>query len=135
MAALHNSYCGGVMPRKSYPVKRLPVTRTLDESIRYITLSRNQIAIVDAEDFERLSKWNWTAIWCPGTKTFYASRADHSRNKRIYIARGVFRYNGKKDVDHRDGNSLNNRKYNLRKATRSQNVCNYKTRTNNKSGY
>ncbi len=38
-------------------------------------------------------------------------------------------------VDHKDGDPLNNRKTNLRKATPAQNAGNTKLLRNNKSGY
>ena len=39
------------------------------------------------------------------------------------------------DIDHIDGNSLNNRKENLRICTRSQNCSNKKVRRDSRSGY
>ncbi|QIG68241.1 HNH endonuclease protein [Rhizobium phage RHph_Y1_10] len=38
-------------------------------------------------------------------------------------------------IDHRDGDSLNNRPDNLRAATQSQNICNSKKSASNKSGH
>lgn len=41
----------------------------------------------------------------------------------------------KEDVDHKDTNTLNNTRENLRVTTRSQNLANQKIRKNNTSGY
>lgn len=40
-----------------------------------------------------------------------------------------------KDIDHVDGDRINNRLANLREATASQNACNIKVRSDNTSGY
>jgi hypothetical protein len=56
------------------PVKRHEVTQPLDQSYRLIPLTQGKNTIVDATDFQWLSKWNWCAHYAPTTKTFYAER-------------------------------------------------------------
>jgi hypothetical protein len=57
--------------------------------------------------------------------------------KRQYIHRIVFMMHYgymPKTIDHIDGNSKNNQIENLRDVTHSQNICNQKLRSDNKSG-
>ena len=43
------------------------------ETFKTIPLTQGQVAIVDAEDYERLSRRNWYAQWCPKTRSYYAN--------------------------------------------------------------
>jgi hypothetical protein len=64
------------------PVNVIP----LDESKGVlIPLTQGQYAIVDAEDYERLSRFNWYARWCPYTNSFYAGRTGYDNGKRVNI--------------------------------------------------
>jgi hypothetical protein len=74
------------MPHKRSAVKRHAVTQPLDTSYRYIPLTRNLNAIVDADDFDWLSKWNWHAVWNPCTKSFYATRTNVVNNGVLGLA-------------------------------------------------
>ena len=42
---------------------------------RFIPLSKGQVAIVDAADFDWLSQWKWCAMWSERTNSFYAVRS------------------------------------------------------------
>lgn len=90
-----------------------------------IILTRGQIAIVDEEDYNFLINWKWRAVW-DGYR-FYARNAYSEAMHRIILEIT----DSKIHVDHIDGDSLNNRKRNLRLATSSQNQANRtKTRAN-----
>lgn len=87
--------------------------------MREIKLTRGKVAIVDDEDYERLAAFKWHAY--PSPSTFYAKRSTpkiEGPQKTIYMAREVMRT--ERFVDHRDGNGLNNQKYNLRPTTCEQ---------------
>jgi hypothetical protein len=112
------------------PVKRHEVVQPLDNSYRLIPLTQGQNAIVDVEDFERLSQFNWTAEWSKEARTFYAFRQVDGKSLRMHtFIMGVLH------VDHRNHEGLDNRKQNLRKCSGSQNQANLRKSTRNKSGF
>jgi len=121
------------MPGK--PEKRHPVTQPSDSSYRLIALTQNQTAIVDAEDFEWLSKWCWHAFWHDRTKSFYAVRNDRSTGKHttVKMHRAIMGF-PKEDVDHKNRNTLDNRKQNLRLADKFKNAWNRGIRSDNAIG-
>ena len=105
---------------------------------RTIPLTQGQVAIVDAEDYERLNQFEWYAAWYPKAKAFYALRGDYSSGRRITISmhREIMHATKGQLVDHKDGATLDNRKgISLRIATRSQNGANRKIHANNASGF
>jgi len=79
--------------------------------------------LVDAEDFDLVAKHKW--FLHPGGYA-YASPWNGSRKNRknIVMHRLIMGFPTKKDVDHKNRNKLDNRRANLRLATRSQNVIN-----------
>lgn len=90
-----------------------------------IPLTRGYVAIVDREDYERLSKFNWQAL-VRKRGTIYATRAEYGNGAKrmIYMHREIVGAQRGVEIDHIDGNGLNNTRANLRLATRSQNSCN-----------
>jgi hypothetical protein len=109
----------------------------METCIKEIPLTKNQIAIVDEEDYERLIKFHWCAD--KDVNTYYARRIVSVNGKRrgVKMHREVLglTWGDGKMVDHINRNGLDNRKCNLRLVTPSQSGHNRRTRSDNKSGY
>lgn len=114
------------MPK--HRMKRHAVTQPLDQPYRLIPLTQNQNAIVDAGDFDWLSQWDWYAV--RSRKTFYPSRKINGR--MVAMHQFILRRN---NCDHRNRNGLDNRRGNLRRATRNQQARNRGLNKNSTSGF
>lgn len=104
--------------------------------MKQIKLTRGMIALVDDEDFERLNEWKWYAS--KNGNTFYAARTSKKINGKqsvIYMHRDIMETPVGLDVDHINGNSIDNQKINLRNCTRSKNMMNVGKQKDNTSGY
>ena len=96
--------------------------------MREIPLSRGYVALVDDEDYERLSKHKWHVYVNKRGKSseIYAKRnipaiGGKWRYRTIYMHVEITGY---PQTDHIDRNGLNNQRSNLRPATSSQNNAN-----------
>lgn len=89
-----------------------------------IKLTKNKYAIVDDEDFELLNRLKW---YCSHGGYAVRDVCLKGVESRVYMHRILT--NAPKDlvVDHINGNGLDNRKENLRLATREQNTRNNQT--------
>lgn len=91
------------------------------------------VALVDDEDYERLSEFTWKAN--RRGKTIYAIRST-DRHHHVKMHRDVLGFGiGDPGVDHINGNGLDNRKKNLRVATPVQNGANSRPRTDSASPF
>jgi hypothetical protein len=110
-------------------------TIRIEGNIAYVPLTRGYEAIIDADDVPLVDAWNWTAI--VGLSNVYAFRnywKDKSK-RRVYLHRAIMGEPDGFQVDHINGNGLDNRRVNLRLATRSQNQHNRGANFNNTSGF
>jgi hypothetical protein len=84
--------------------------------------------MVDDDDYEKLKHFSWHV-------DKYGCVKRHTSSGHELIYRKIMNAPDDKEVDHIDGNRLNNQKSNLRLANSSQNKCNRGPRRDNKSGY
>jgi predicted HNH restriction endonuclease len=97
-----------------------------------IPLSQGKFAIVDTEDFEYLNQWKWSY-----TNTGYAYRNVRVDGKYDHVIMMHRLLNKTPDglvTDHINRNKLDNRKANLRSATKRENSLNTERNKNNTSG-
>jgi len=107
-------------------------------AFRRIPLTQGMYAIVDPDDFWCLSKHKWLAL--RGQSTFYATRTIYpgkkQKPKTIWMHREIIKAGDEYVCDHINHNGLDNRKANLRLASRCQNAWNrLKPRNNSRSKY
>ena len=85
-----------------------------------IPLTQGQVALVDIEDAERVIAHTWSANNQYG-RYYAVSQID---GIYVYLHRLILNAPSMMEVDHIDGNGLDNRKVNLRLATHAQNLMN-----------
>jgi hypothetical protein len=106
---------------------------------RTIKLSKGFVAVVDESDFAELSKHKWYARYSESSRSWYAFRSGYVNGKRstIQMARQILGlvHGDQRQPDHKNHDTLNNIRTNLRIATRKQNCRNRRRRTDNRSTY
>ena len=94
-----------------------------------VNLTKGYVTVVDEDDLERMSPHSWSY----GNRNYALARIG---NRPIPLHRFIMNCPPDMEVDHIDGNPLNNSKENLRLCNRSQNMANRCQRgSNNTSGY
>lgn len=100
-------------------------------------LNRGYVTIFDPEDAHLASKGSfWVRV--VNKHTVYAIHQRHvgiGQTKNFRFHREIMNASSEVEIDHRSGNGLDNRKRNLREATRSQNQRNKHPRENCSSKY
>lgn len=92
------------------------------DKLRYILLTRGLHAIVDARNYEWLSRHKWSVHDTGLGKAQYAVRG--CRGRKIFMHREIMKTPPGMVVDHINRNGLDNREDNLRNCTRLQNLQN-----------
>jgi hypothetical protein len=100
--------------------------------MKTVPLTKGYVALVDDEDYERvLAAGPWHAMLSHGkVYGLHKNRQSHYLMHRFILGLTDPKLQG----DHKDGDGLNNQKYNLRIATHAQNQHNKTKPINNTSG-
>lgn len=99
------------------------------ESMKTIQLTKGFVAVIDDQDFDWLNRWKWHASFNGGLPYAKSQR----NNRRISMHRLITGATSDQIVDHKNRDSLDNRRCNLRIVTSSQNMAN--RRKNSRSKY
>jgi AP2 domain/HNH endonuclease len=107
--------------------------------MKRIPLTKGQFALVDDDDFGRLSAYKWRAQFSRCTDSYYAARSSPMVNGKcdtILMHREIMSAKPGEQVDHINHNTLDNQqRSNLRLCTARQNRANERMRSTNTSGY
>ena len=103
--------------------------------MKKIKLTQGKYALIDDKDFDNLSTMSWQVHKLGNNYYAYHCSNIKGKTKNIKMHRYLLNYPTGMDIDHINGNGLDNRRENLRICTRSENLRNSKLRNNNTSGY
>lgn len=93
--------------------------------MKKIQLTRDRVTLVDDEDFEELNQWKWHA-WKPQNGSFYARRSLLCGKVLMHRQILGLKCGDLREGDHRNHNTLDNTRSNLRICTHKQNLMNQK---------
>lgn len=99
---------------------------------QHIPLTRGLSALVSDADYAWLSRWKWMVVGAG-----YAGRFEGPKASRrlVYMHRAILNAQSGEQVDHLNGDRLDNRRDNLRLVSNTQNQQNKKKPSHNVSGY
>ncbi len=100
--------------------------------MKYINITKGKRVLVDDDDFKFLNQWHW--YWHTG----YAARRLNlgiNKSKILLMHRALLSVPENKEVDHINGDRLDNRKANLRIVSHQENMQNMKKRVNSTSKF
>jgi hypothetical protein len=104
-----------------------------------VPLTQGQFALIDDEDGPAILAHKWCAIWNKDTRSFYAARGVYvdGRVRPIKLHRFLLglTWGDKREVDHVHHDTLDNRRSEIRIATRAENMQNKRVYRNSPTGF
>jgi hypothetical protein len=108
------------------------LTRTLPDGTIAVQLSRGCETVIDAKDYQLIAPYRWYAF-SSRANTYAAHKSTGCPT--ILMHRLIVGATDGEMVDHEDGDTLNNRRANLRPCDNRRNQQNRKLSSDNTSGY
>lgn len=107
----------------------------VDGDVAYVTLTRGLVATLDAADVPIVAGRNWYALVTPyGHAYGMAAEVRDGKSTSFLMHRVIMAASPGEEVDHIDGDGLNNRRSNLRLCSHQQNMANQVTHRHNRLG-
>lgn len=105
---------------------------------KWIDLTQGKGTVVDNEDYSYLRQFKWSAT--KKGNSYYVSRnvrvmSGFGGQVQVFMHRAILNALKGQEVDHVDGDGLNNQRYNLRFCTRRGNISNQSGHSNRVSKY
>lgn len=107
----------------------------IDGDVAYVPLTKGYEAVIDSADVTLVDGVSWRAMVSPSGRVYATTWSQDGKRDLLFLHRVIENTDAGLDTDHIDGNGLNNRRANLRVATRSQNRCNTGKPCTNTSGF
>ena len=91
--------------------------------MKYLVTSTGHMAMVDDADHERLSRYKWHRKSTRGKHYFHRCTG---RNSRVLLHHDIMPIYRGFEIDHVSGDTMDNRRENLRRVTHKENMRNIK---------
>ena len=131
MASLRGKKYGLINIEKAHETLIKRNTYNLDGDYGICYLSDGTEVLFDKEDYDLIKDWTW---YRDGYGYIVSHKAENNIRTNVKMHILVMNSDSSMDVDHIFGNKLDNRKSQLRFATRAENIRNQGLRKNNTSG-
>ena len=108
--------------------------------MKELLTSNSHVVLLDDIDYENVSRWRWSAVrkhdvWYAIRNIYVGGGREHRKVRRVYMHRLLIDAPKGMQVDHKNGNGLDNRRDNLRATTHQINQRNRAgPQSNSKSG-
>ena len=104
--------------------------------VAYVALTKGYEAIISSADAHLVERHNWVVVIKKCNKIYaYRSIGPRGKQRTIYMHRVIMNAPDGYEVDHVNGDGLDNRRQNMRLVTHQQNLCNQLISSKNRSGF